>query len=182
MTDPLIADAAAFAAQAHAGQVRKYTGEPYIKHPKAVARLVREAGGDAAMVAAAWLHDTTEDTAATLGDISERFGLEVADLVDWLSDVSKPEDGDRALRKAKDREHIAAAPARAKAIKLADLIDNTASIVEHDPAFARVYLKEKAALLDVLAGVAPDCGPAAVLLSRAWGAMETAAEQLRGRL
>lgn len=66
MPDLLIADAAAFAAQAHAGQVRKYTGEPYIRHPEAVAKLVQASGGDTAMVAAAWLHDTVEDTAVTV--------------------------------------------------------------------------------------------------------------------
>jgi hypothetical protein len=67
-----------------------------------------------------------------------------------LTDVSKPTDGNRAKRKNMDREHIAKASLQAKTIKLADLIDNTRSIVEHDPKFAKVYLTEKALLLEVL--------------------------------
>jgi hypothetical protein len=76
--------------------------------------------------------------------------MEVACLVEMLTDVSKPEDGNRATRKAMDREHTANASSQAKTIKLADLIDNTHSIVEHDPDFARVYMREKTRLLQVL--------------------------------
>ena len=59
----------------------------------------------------------------------------------------RPEDGNRAKRKAIDRDHVAKASRYGKVIKLADLIDNTRSIVEHDPNFAKVYLKEKEALI-----------------------------------
>jgi (p)ppGpp synthase/HD superfamily hydrolase len=78
------------------------------------------------------------------------FGPEVAALVGWLTDVSKPEDGNRAHRKAMDREHSAAAPAEAQTVKLADLISNSKSIVTHDPAFARTYLEEKRLMLEVM--------------------------------
>lgn len=78
------------------------------------------------------------------------FGAAVAALVIEVTDVSRPSDGNRAARKAKDRDHLAKASPDAQTIKLADLISNTQSIVEHDPAFARVYLAEKEALLDVL--------------------------------
>ena len=91
-----------------------------------------------------------EDTHATLDDIEDAFGARVATLVEMLTDVSRPEDGNRAVRKAIDRAHIAQASPDAKTIKLADLIDNTRSIVTHDPVFACVYLGEKAALLEVL--------------------------------
>jgi hypothetical protein len=67
-----------------------------------------------------------------------------------LTDVSRPEDGNRAARKAIDLAHTAKASPAAKTIKLADLIDNTRSIVERDPDFAKVYLQEKARLLEVL--------------------------------
>jgi len=67
-----------------------------------------------------------------------------------LTDVSKPEDGNRAVRKARDREHTAAAPAEAQTIKLADLISNSRSIMAHDPAFAKTYLEEKRLLLAVM--------------------------------
>jgi (p)ppGpp synthase/HD superfamily hydrolase len=86
----------------------------------------------------------------TILDIQIEFGNEVASLVSWLTDVSRPEDGNRAVRKARDREHIAMAPAGAQTVKLADLIANTRSIVAHDPAFAKIYLAEKRMLLEVL--------------------------------
>lgn len=141
-----------FATEAHGriDQRRKYTLDPYIVHPAAVVEIVRSVPHDAWMIAAAWLHDTVEDTGATFAEIRRIFGREVAELVGWLTDVSKPSDGNRAARKAIDREHIAAAPVRAKTVKLADLIDNSSSILAHDPKFAAVYLEEKRLLLTVL--------------------------------
>jgi len=148
----LVEQAYVFAKAAHeaACQVRKYSGKPYITHPIAVAGIVAAVPHTDAMLAAALLHDTVEDTETNIGDIEDNFGTEVAELVGWLSDVSRKGDGNRAARKAIDRAHIAQAPAAAKTIKLADLIDNSRSIIAHDPTFARIYLNEKAALLEVL--------------------------------
>ena len=131
-------------------QRRKYTDEPYIMHPAAVVELVRSVDHTEAMIAAAWLHDTVEDTPATLDEVERVFGGTVAALVEMLTDVSKPTDGNREKRKAIDRAHTAKASPEAKTIKLADLIDNTRSIVARDPKFAKVYLAEKALLLEVL--------------------------------
>ncbi|WP_019022896.1 MULTISPECIES: HD domain-containing protein [unclassified Thioalkalivibrio] len=144
--------ARSFAALAHieVGQLRKYTDEPYIVHPAAVAGIVRGVPHTPQMLAAAWLHDTVEDTRVELSDIRAEFGSEVEELVYWLTDVSRPEDGNRETRKAIDRAHLARAPAAAQTVKLADLIDNSRSILEHDPDFARVYIREKDRLLDVL--------------------------------
>jgi (p)ppGpp synthase/HD superfamily hydrolase len=102
------------------------------------------------MIAAAWLHDTVEDTGVTIEVIRAEFGAEVAELVGWLTDVSRPEHGNRAHRKALDRAHSAMAPAEAQTVKLADLIANTRSIVAHDKAFAKTYLEEKRLLLAVM--------------------------------
>lgn len=148
----LVERAYVFAKAAHeaVGQVRKYTGEPYIVHPVEVAGIVRSVQHTEEMLAAALLHDTVEDTEATAADIEREFGPEVAALVDWLTDVSRKEDGNRATRKEIDRMHTAKAPAAAKTIKLADLISNSRSIIAHDLGFAQVYLREKAALLEVL--------------------------------
>ena len=148
----IVSRARVFATAAHAavGQVRKYTFEPYIVHPAEVAKIVRDAGGSEAMVAAAWLHDTVEDTGVTIETIRAEFGVEVAELVGWLTDVSRPEHGNRAHRKALDRAHSAAAPAEAQTVKLADLIANTRSIMAHDEAFAKTYLEEKRLLLAVM--------------------------------
>ena len=132
------------------GHIRKYSGEPYIVHPAAVAALVRTVPHTEEMIAAAWLHDTVEDTHATLAEIEQECGAKVAELVEMLTDVSKPTDGSRAERKALDRAHTAQASPEAKTIKLADIIHNTDSIVEHDPNFAVIYLAEKVMLLDVL--------------------------------
>jgi len=139
-----------FAMEAHAGQTRKYTGEPYHKHPFAVAMLVAGVTNDDNMVAAALLHDVLEDTLATYDELVNAFGIDVADLVLEVTDVSKLTDGNRAVRKAIDREHLAAATPRAQTIKLADLIHNSESITEYDPGFAKVFMAEKVALLEVL--------------------------------
>jgi (p)ppGpp synthase/HD superfamily hydrolase len=141
-----------FATAAHSavGQLRKYTNEPYIVHPAEVVSIVRSVPHTEAMLAAAWLHDVVEDTGVTIETVRAEFGAEVADLVSWLTDVSRPEDGNRAHRKAMDREHTAAAPAEAQTVKLADLISNTRSIMAHDPKFAVTYLEEKRALLAVM--------------------------------
>jgi (p)ppGpp synthase/HD superfamily hydrolase len=151
MTD-IVERARMFATAAHAavGQLRKYTFEPYIVHPAEVAGIVKEYGGSDAMIAAAWLHDTVEDTGVTSELIRKEFGDEVADLVGWLTDVSRPDHGNRAQRKAVDRAHTASAPAAAQTIKLADLICNTRSIMAHDAKFAQTYLAEKRLLLEVM--------------------------------
>ena len=149
----VVQKAQVFAIAAHSAvkQVRKYTGEPYFVHPAEVARIVAGVPGSTPdMVAAAWLHDVVEDTGCTFTDIHMAFGIDIATLVQWLTDVSKPEDGNRAHRKALDRMHTAAAPAEAQTIKLADLISNSKSIMEHDPAFAKTYLEEKRLMLAVM--------------------------------
>lgn len=144
--------ARAFAAQAHeaVGQRRKYTGEPYIVHPAAVAKLVASVTDDEDMICAAWLHDVVEDTEVTLAELEATFGAQIAALVSDLTDVSTPQDGNRAARKRLDREHMTRASAKAKTVKLADLIDNLGSIARHDPGFAEIYMGEKRALLEVL--------------------------------
>lgn len=141
-----------FATAAHGGidHRRKYTGEPYINHPAAVVEIVRTVPHTPEMLAAAWLHDVVEDTPVTLDEVRAVFGDIVGELVYWLTDKAKPEDGNRATRKAIDRAHSAQAPAAAQTIKLADLIDNFASISEHDPDFAVVYRREKTLLLQVM--------------------------------
>lgn len=141
-----------FATAAHAaiGQKRKYTGEPYIVHPIEVMNIVKTVAHTEEMLATALLHDVLEDTKVSYGDLHNEFGLKLADMVLWMTDVSKPEDGNRETRKALDRLHLAAAPADIHTIKLADLIANTRSIVAFDPNFAKVYLKEKSRLIDVL--------------------------------
>jgi (p)ppGpp synthase/HD superfamily hydrolase len=140
----------AFAAHDRIEHRRKYTDLPYTTHLEAVAELVKGAGGSEEMIAAAYLHDCVEDAGVTLDELRVHFGDDVAYLVEHLTDVSRPCDGKRAARKALDRAHVAAGDARVHTIKLADLIDNAGSILEHDPSFAAIYLEEKRLLLEVL--------------------------------
>lgn len=149
----IIEKARVFATAAHAAaaQLRKYTNEPYIVHPTEVAGIIANLeGATTEMVAAAWLHDVVEDTGVTIEIIRAEFGEKVAELVGWLTDVSRPEQGNRATRKAIDRAHTAMAPADAQTVKLADLMSNCRSIVEHDATFAKVYFEEKRLLMEVL--------------------------------
>ena len=123
----IVKTARQFAEKAHKGQIRRYTGAPYITHPVAVALLANSVDSDSNMLAAALLHDVVEDTNITSGDISKEFGKDIAYLVEGLTDVSKPSDGNRKIRKEIDRIHISKFSDRVKTIKLADLIDNSKS-------------------------------------------------------
>lgn len=145
-----LADVLEFARTAHGDQKRKYTNAPYIEHPIEVAAIVGCNVDDPEVIAAAYLHDTVEDTLVTLDQIGNRFGHRVMSLVEEVTDISKPEHGNRETRKAMDRAHLAKASAYGKVIKLADLISNTSSIVAYDVNFAKVYLREKALLLPLL--------------------------------
>lgn len=131
----------------HQGQYRKYSDNkiPYYLHPGAVAWIVKSVPHTPEMIAAAWMHDTLEDTDATELEMRHEFGDVVTDYVVWLTDSEK---GNREVRKRLSRERLAKAPAAVKTVKLADLIDNSKSILEKDPGFARIYLREKRLLLD----------------------------------
>lgn len=190
--------AVAFAERAHRGQIRKYTAEPYITHPIEVAQLVvsvlpwledrvTKVGGllpdvaappvplpytDEDIVIAALFHDVVEDTMITLAQIHKAFGAAVAQLVHEVTDVSRPEHGNRKIRKAMDRDHLANASPGGKTIKLADVISNTQSITFHDPSFAKIYMREKEELLPVLVGGHPALYRRALGLLESWKATE----------
>lgn len=144
----LIEMAVQLARTAHQGQVRKYAKEPYIVHPESVARIVSTVPHDVEMIAAAWLHDVVEDTSVTIEMIEAGFGHDVAGLVADLT--SKRIGTNRAARKQTDKQRLSAASSRAKTIKLADILDNLPSIIEHDKGFARIYVAEKRDLLEAL--------------------------------
>ena len=87
----------------HLGQHRKQTGEQFVEHPIAVADLLTEAGFDGPMISAAYLHDVVEKTDVELDELRERFGPEVAGLVDCLSEdpnLDRYGARKRALRRA----------------------------------------------------------------------------------
>lgn len=141
------------AIMAHDGQVRKYpvagVVEPYIVHPIRVAGLVQCKGMVA--IEAALLHDVIEDCDVTYDDLAFTFNVEVADLVRELTNTSKERKGfNRMQRKALDREHISKASPLAKTIKCADRYDNLRNIAWAPKDFAKTYLLESFALLEVL--------------------------------
>ena len=152
MNMDVIQKADLFASVAHAaiGQKRKYSGVDYIVHPRRVSKMVADYEGTDEMIAAALLHDVLEDTYVTSEMIAEEFGWKIHKLVVELTDVSKPEDGNRAKRKAIDAERLSQASRDAQIVKLADLIDNSDDIEANDPSFAKVFLKEKAHLVSVM--------------------------------
>jgi len=151
----MVVESKMFATAAHAavGQKRKYSGDDYIVHPQRVAAIVEKHGGTDEMVAAAWLHDTVEDTDVTLGLITKMFGDEIASIVEGLTDISLPSDGNRATRKSIDRMHSASASTEAQFVKCADIIDNSWDIAENDLSFAKVYKSEVFLLLHAMTKV-----------------------------
>lgn len=128
----LVVRAADFAARRHRDQRRKNGDIPYVNHPLAVARRLVECGGvdDPVTIAAALLHDTIEDTATSHEEIEAAFGSEVATVVGEVSD-------DRTLAKAeRKREQIRHAREisdRARAVKLADKLDNLEDLASAPP-------------------------------------------------
>jgi (p)ppGpp synthase/HD superfamily hydrolase len=132
------------------GHKRKYTGEPYTNHLDEVARIVKENGGTSYMVAAAFLHDVKEDVHVTNEELLTHFPIEIVSLVIELTDEFTKEkypQFNRAKRKELENLRLSKITPNARKIKLADMEDNTKTITELDPGFAKVYLEEKNKLL-----------------------------------
>lgn len=166
LADTMIQSALAMASLYHRNQKRKYTGEPYIEHPKLVAKIITdymEACDDIPLFAfdpmdysviqsAALLHDTIEDTNATYEEIQKVFGKSVCDLVYFLTDDLTPKDGNRKLRKEKHLEKLLNSPYEAKCLKIADVLANVRNLAEVVPAedkgFAIKYVGEKQQMVE----------------------------------
>jgi (p)ppGpp synthase/HD superfamily hydrolase len=117
---PLAREALAFARAHHEGQRRESDDQPYVVHPTEVATMLRDAGYPDHVIAAGALHDVIEDTDADSLELRERFGIEVADLVERLTD--DPEIDDPQERRAALREQVAGAGPEAAAVFAADKI------------------------------------------------------------
>lgn len=123
LSGPVWQSAASFAAHAHRNQIRKDNRTPYFAHPVRVAFTVRDVFGceDAVAIAAAFLHDTIEDTTTDYDDLFERFGAEVAGCVAALTkNPTLPEH----VREPAYDAGLAAATWQARLVKLADVYDN----------------------------------------------------------
>ena len=122
----LIGKAFEFAYRLHEGQYRK-SGELYISHPVAVAGLLRDLGGSAAMIAAGFLHDVVEDTDITIEEIEARFGTEVRQLVEGVTKLSKINFKSKTESQAENFRRMFLAMAqdiRVIVVKLADRLHN----------------------------------------------------------
>jgi (p)ppGpp synthase/HD superfamily hydrolase len=122
VSSELAAAALRFARRVHLGQHRKQTGEQFVQHPIAVADLLMESGYDGAMISAAYLHDVVEKTDVELDEIRERFGPDVAGLVDCLSE--DPEVDGYGPRKRALRRRILESGGESVTIYAADRVAN----------------------------------------------------------
>lgn len=171
-----------FIEQAHKDQVRKYTNEPYFKaHLKPVAERVDFLHPLAYEIGLG--HDLFEDT-----EVSKEFFEEylifigyskeetfviiqgITELTDVYTSVAYPS-LNRAQRKIQEAHRLATISKLSQSIKYADLIDNTKSIAKYDPGFAKVYLKEKKLILNVMNK--GDTG----LYTKAWETLDESLEE-----
>jgi (p)ppGpp synthase/HD superfamily hydrolase len=145
----IIFEAAAFAARAHKNQFRKDKVTPYFSHPVRVCLVVRQVFGfdDPAMLAAALLHDTIEDTTTDCDDIIERFGPLVAK---WVAALSKDSRLPHDEREAEYAGILAAADWQVKVIKLADLYDNLGDSQSISPDRGRRTVQKSHFYLDAI--------------------------------
>ncbi len=150
----------AFAVEAHEGQLRR-SGDPYITHPVAVARLVAELRMDSQTVQAALLHDVIEDCEVTAPQLRKRFGADVAQLVEGATKIKHiPQPGRAALAEA-DAETLRkmllamAEDVRVVIVKIADRLHNMQTL-EHLPSERRAAIARET--MDIYAPLAGRLG------------------------
>lgn len=126
----LITDAYLTSADAHRGQSRR-SGEAYIHHPLAVARIVADLGLDDITVAAALLHDAVEDTGVTIEELEAKFGVEVGRIVDGVTKLDRIQFDTKEAQQAASMRKMLVAMAkdlRVLIIKLSDRLHNMRTI------------------------------------------------------
>lgn len=139
----LPARASDFATQKHKDQIRKFSGEEYVEHPKRVAKIIEKFKKSSKLdqlVKAAFLHDTLEDTNTTLYDLKKLYGGLVASLVKELTS------DDNKIMKVGKAAYLSDKMNKMSSwglvIKLADRLDNVSDIKIASPGFAKKYSKE----------------------------------------
>ena len=131
----LIKKAYVYCAKVHAGQVRK-TGEPYLIHPLAVAGILAQLKLDEASVVAGLLHDTVEDTLATLDDLEELFGKDIAAIVDGVTKLGQVKFNTADEKLAENFRKMLVAMSRdirVLLVKLADRLHNMRTLEHMKP-------------------------------------------------
>lgn len=125
-----IRDAYDFAEKAHSRQKRD-SGDPYIHHPLAVANILAELKLDGPTITTALLHDTIEDTIATYDEVEKKFGVEIAELVDGVTKLSRLENKNKEFSVAENFRKLILATSkdiRVLLVKLADRLHNMRTI------------------------------------------------------
>lgn len=157
----LVRKAYAYSASRHKGQQRM-SGDPYLQHPLEVAGLLVDFKLDVTTVTAGLLHDVIEDTGASKGELSERFGEEVSDLVDGVTKIGKLTFGSKEERQAENFRKMLVAMAqdiRVLLIKLADRLHNMRTLEYLPPPRGQRIAQET---LDIYAPLAHRLGMAKV--------------------
>ncbi len=152
-----------FAAAAHAGQQRA-SGEPYVQHPIAVARILAEMRMDHESIMAAILHDVIEDTPTAKEQIATQFGAEVAELVDGVSKLTQIRFSSKAEAQAENFRKMMLAMVRdirVILVKLADRVHNMRTVSALPPAKRRRIARET---LEIYAPIANRLGMNAIRL------------------
>jgi len=142
---------------AHKGQKRR-SGEPYITHPVAVADILADLRMDGATLAAAILHDVVEDTGVSGEQIAERFGSEIADIVDGVTKLDQIQFKSRKEAQAESFRKMLLAMVRdirVIMVKLADRVHNMRTLGAMPPAKRRLVARET---LDIYAPIANRLG------------------------
>lgn len=153
----VIENAYLLAKNAHEGQ-KRHTGEPYITHPLAVAHILAQMRMDPPTITAAILHDVIEDTPVEKHELIEKFGKEVADLVDGVTKLTQIEFESRAQAQAENFRKMMMAMAkdiRVILVKLADRLHNMRTLGCLPPEKRRRIAKET---LEIFAPIANRLG------------------------
>ena len=149
-----IASAFEFGAEMHDGQFR-YSGEPYFSHPVAVATILAEQRLDDATLITALLHDTIEDTRASYAVVEEKFGQEIADLVDGVTKLTNLELSSSETKQAENFRKLFMAISkdmRVLLVKLADRLHNMRTIKHMAPEKQHKQARETLDIFAPLAG------------------------------
>jgi guanosine-3',5'-bis(diphosphate) 3'-pyrophosphohydrolase len=154
MDSGLIEKAYIFSAKAHEGQLR-LSGEPYLSHPLEVAYLLAKMGLGPITVSCGLLHDTVEDSAATLDELDEFFGEEVTDIVNGVTKIGQLIFGDRQTQQAEYIRKMILSMShdiRVLLVKLADRVHNMRTLGFMEPAKQRRISRETLQIYAPLAG------------------------------